>query len=211
MALGVAALVLGSTLQLAKVQVWEPTHEQLQLIMAEQAERDASAHLVEPVRKRPELLVDPVCQHPARVPLDVLLPVGCCHRLCRAARHQLLGPRGAVELIFNVKRAAEGGLHITFELQQLQQAACEARLHVLQVRKRRRHAQQLLVHDLREVDVEDDPVVDRQPEHNANQLKLHTALQRGGVEPKRAGLLAVGKHAIVRTEDVSNQQLEELA
>ena len=54
-------------------------------------------------------------------------------------------------------------------------------------------AQQLLVHRQREVDVQNDGVVDGQPQHCPHQRILVLGLQRGGAEPVGACQLAAGR------------------
>lgn len=69
---------------------------------------------------------------------------------------------------------------------------------------------QLLVDHQREVDIQNDAIVDGQADDNADQPELGFQALRQHVEPKCPGLVSVSEHAEVLVEEVSYKNLEEL-
>ena len=86
------------------------------------------------------------------------------------------------------------------------QPPCTHRMGVDEITEAAALPHQLAIDDHREVDVEDDVVVDGESEHDADQRELRVVLEAARVEPKHVRLVVQNKHACKHTKQNSTRQ-----
>mmetsp|Transcript_8322 Transcript_8322/g.29551 ORF Transcript_8322/g.29551 Transcript_8322/m.29551 type:complete len:734 (-) Transcript_8322:1002-3203(-) len=197
-------------LQRLEVQHLAAADEQLQLRGAEQLQRRARRQLVEAAREGLVLVLDAVHHQVLDVQLHPLLAVLIRHGDVGAAGFELDGARGAVVLLDDVKGEAHVLLHVALVLEHLAHGLGDRREHLLDVGELHRQPEQLAVHGEREVDVEDDVVVDGEAEQGAHQLELDAGLERVVAEPHQPRLVVLAEHRVLRVEQLAAQHREPL-
>eukprot|EP00292_Cryptomonas_paramecium_P005920 CAMPEP_0113724022 /NCGR_PEP_ID=MMETSP0038_2-20120614/38808_1 /TAXON_ID=2898 /ORGANISM="Cryptomonas paramecium" /LENGTH=394 /DNA_ID=CAMNT_0000653797 /DNA_START=133 /DNA_END=1315 /DNA_ORIENTATION=+ /assembly_acc=CAM_ASM_000170 len=209
----VAALVLSHALQRLEVEHGRPHHKHLQLARREQPQQPRRVeHHKEPVAEGLELRRHRPVKHPVDEAVHVLAPVRRRHRLAPSPRLQLLGAGGAEAVVDRLEVEAEHVLHLAgaLEVQQRRQPALRVRAEVGKVGEGEGPAEQLLVERVGECQVQQHPVVHRQPQQHPHQLELRGLLQRRWVEPPHPRLLLEDEHAELRVEEPLDDQREEL-
>mmetsp|Transcript_147 Transcript_147/g.399 ORF Transcript_147/g.399 Transcript_147/m.399 type:complete len:713 (+) Transcript_147:1695-3833(+) len=209
---GVAPLVPRALLQGLEVEGRGAAHEVLQLLGPEELQRLAAAEHEEAAGERLVLLGHALVGEVLHVEVDVLPAILLRDGDVAAARLELHVHRAVEEPGVHAEGEAEHVLHRPRALpgQQLPERLAQLGLHLLHIPEAHAEAQDLAVHQAGEGHVQNDAVVHRQAHHHPDEEELLVSLQRVAVEPQGAALGDVDEHAVVRLEDLGEEQLEKL-
>eukprot|EP00962_Isochrysis_galbana_P025368 scaffold7805_cov116-Isochrysis_galbana.AAC.9 len=152
-----------------EVEVGRPTDEQLELLPPKEPQALAPTHGVEASQEGFELPCDRPGQQILGVAPHVLAAVMLRHRHLAPSRNQIVRQLLPKLLKRHLHAQPKGLLHLRrrLKVEQQLQAVADVGEGLLEVGQRQHVTHQLLVHHMREADIQDDAVVDRHAEQHS--------------------------------------------
>mmetsp|Transcript_16851 Transcript_16851/g.51812 ORF Transcript_16851/g.51812 Transcript_16851/m.51812 type:complete len:657 (+) Transcript_16851:161-2131(+) len=216
-ALGVAVGVLRRLLEVLEVERRVAADEELELFAAEEVQDAAAADLAEAALEGFKARLDAVDEPPVHEGVDVGLALFGAHDGVFAVRPQRHGAHAALAEHEGFVGEAPGLLHGVRIGRVHGEVGLEAlghlRLDGLEVGERELNlglAEQLLVGEERERQVQDDAIVDGHAEEDADELKGGRLLHGVRVEEEQRVVAVLAEDVVVPVQQLAHDDLEEL-